>query len=184
VQSWDVAATIGDANDYSVCTTWLVAAGRFYVIDVFRARLEYPSLRRKVMELAERFKVQMILIEEAGFGHTLLQDLRTGLPSHITQPLGIKPLGTKSDRLVAQTAKIEAGHVYLPKEAPWLSDFLNEMLAFPNGRYDDQVDSVSQFLNWVQGFLRHSEAPIVPPIVIWGEPRPSWWGDWQGTTFP
>jgi predicted phage terminase large subunit-like protein len=183
VQSWDVAATIGDANDYSVCTTWLVAASRFYVIDVFRARLEYPSLRRKVIELAELFKVQIILIEEAGFGLTLLQDLRTGLPSHITQPLGIKPLGTKSDRLVAQTAKIEAGHVHLPKEAPWLSDFLNEMLAFPNGRYDDQVDSVSQFLNWVQGFLRHSETPI-PPIVIWGEPRPSWWGDWQGTTFP
>ena len=179
VQSWDVAATIGDANDYSVCTTWLVAAGRFYLIDVFRARLEYPSLRRKVIELAERFKAQTILVEEAGFGLTLLQDLQTGLPSHITQPLGIKPLGTKSDRLVAQTAKIEAGHVFIPKEAPWLSDFLHEMLGFPNGRHDDQVDSVSQFLNWVQGYLRYSDTPI----VAMGEPRPSWLGDWRGTGF-
>jgi predicted phage terminase large subunit-like protein len=180
VQSWDVAAAIGDSNDYSVCTTWLVSAGQFYVVDVFRARLEYPALRRKVIELAERFSPQTILIEDAGFGLSLLQDLRTNLPAHMTQPLGVKPVGTKSERLVAQTAKIEAGHVHLPKEAPWLSDFLNEMLAFPNGRHDDQVDSVSQFLNWVQGFLRYTEVIAVAPIVFSGEPRPSWWGDWRG----
>jgi phage terminase large subunit-like protein len=50
--------------------------------------------------------------------------------------------------MVAQSAKVEAGHVYLPREADWLDTFLLELLAFPNGRYDDQVDSVSQFLNW------------------------------------
>jgi predicted phage terminase large subunit-like protein len=178
VQSWDVAATIGDSNDYSVCTTWLVADSRFYLIDDFRARLEYPELRRKVIALAGEYNPQTILIEEAGFGLTLLQDLRTDLPSHVTQPLGIKPVGTKSDRLVAQTAKIEAGHVYLPKNEPWLSDLLHEMLAFPNGRHDDQVDSVSQFFNWVQGALRRSETPIAP-IVVLGEPLPHWLSDWR-----
>jgi hypothetical protein len=66
--------------------------------------------------------------------------------------------------------------VYLPKDPPWLSDFLHEMLAFPNGRHDDQVDGVSQFLNWAQGFLRHSETPI-PPIVVIGVNRPSWLSD-------
>jgi predicted phage terminase large subunit-like protein len=50
--------------------------------------------------------------------------------------------------MVAQSAKIEAGHVLLPQEAAWLDAFLLELLAFPNGRHDDQVDSVSQFLNW------------------------------------
>jgi phage terminase large subunit-like protein len=48
--------------------------------------------------------------------------------------------------LVAQSAKIEAGHVHVPKEAEWLDSFLLELLAFPHGRHDDQVDSVSQFL--------------------------------------
>ncbi len=43
---------------------------------------------------------------------------------------------------------IEAGHVLLPKSAPWLDDFLLEVLAFPYGRFDDQVDSLSQFLTW------------------------------------
>ena len=173
VQSWDVATTLADSNDYSVCTTCQVLDGRLYLLDVFRARLEYPALRRKLIGLAERHKAETILVEEAGFGLSLLQDLRSGLPPHITQPIGRKPLGTKADRLVAQTAKIEAGHVLLPKEAPWLSDFLNEVLAFPNGRHDDQVDSISQLLNWVQEHLRYSQVPLVAPIVF-SIPRPSW----------
>ena len=37
----------------------------------------------------------------------------------------------------------------LPREAPWLDTFLSEILAFPGSRHDDQVDSLSQFLNWV-----------------------------------
>ncbi len=43
---------------------------------------------------------------------------------------------------------MEAGHVLLPKEAPWLAMFLEELLAFPRGKHDDQVDNVSQFLKW------------------------------------
>jgi predicted phage terminase large subunit-like protein len=50
--------------------------------------------------------------------------------------------------MVAQSARIEAGHVHLPREADWLDTLLHELLAFPNGRHDDQVDSVSQFLQW------------------------------------
>jgi hypothetical protein len=50
--------------------------------------------------------------------------------------------------MVAQSAKIEAGHVQLPCEADWLDTLLLEMLGFPQGRHDDQVDSVSQFLKW------------------------------------
>ena len=65
------------------------------------------------------------------------------------RPLGRKPEGSKAERMVAQSGKIEAGHVYLPREASWLDTFMLELLAFPNGRHDDQVDSVSQFLNWV-----------------------------------
>ena len=50
--------------------------------------------------------------------------------------------------MAAQSAKIEAGHLHLPNEAEWLDSFHLEMLAFPQGRHDDQIDSVSQFLNW------------------------------------
>ena len=78
----------------------------------------------------------------------LLQDLRREPPPGMIHPIGCKPEGSKQDRMVAQSAKIEAGHVHLPREADWLDTLLLEFLAFPNGRHDDQVDSVSQFLNW------------------------------------
>jgi hypothetical protein len=66
----------------------------------------------------------------------------------LPRPISSKPDGSKMDRMLAQSAKIEAGHVHLPKQADWLDTFLLELLAFPHGRHDDQVDSVSQFLNW------------------------------------
>jgi predicted phage terminase large subunit-like protein len=48
----------------------------------------------------------------------------------------------------AQTARIEEGRVLLPESAPWLEEFRSEVMAFPNGRHDDQVDSLAQALAW------------------------------------
>jgi predicted phage terminase large subunit-like protein len=148
VQSWDIAMMTGEANDFSVCTTWRMIKADYYLIDVFRARLQYPDLRRKIASLVARHGANTILIEKAGPGLTLLQDLRSDLPNGMTCPIGVKPDGSKADRMVAQSAKIEGGHVHLPKQADWLDSFLLELLAFPHGRHDDQVDSVSQFLKW------------------------------------
>jgi predicted phage terminase large subunit-like protein len=148
VQSWDIAMMTGDTNDYSVCTTWQMIKADYYLVDVFRARLQYPDLRRKVASLTAKYDAKTILIENAGPGMALLQDLWRDLPPGMTRPLGRKPEGSKADRMVAESAKIEAGHVLLPRQAEWLDTFLLELLAFPNGRHDDQVDSVSQFLKW------------------------------------
>ncbi len=52
--------------------------------------------------------------------------------------------------MAARAALIEAGQVHLPEEAPWLADFQAEVMAFPHGRHDDQVDSMAQFLNWIE----------------------------------
>ena len=52
-------------------------------------------------------------------------------------------------RFNAQTAIIENGFVYLPREASWLADYLQEITTFPGSRYDDQADSTSQALAWI-----------------------------------
>ncbi len=49
IQSWDTATKAGMTNDYSVCTTWLMRGKDFYLLDVFRKRLEYPELRRAIL---------------------------------------------------------------------------------------------------------------------------------------
>jgi hypothetical protein len=43
---------------------------------------------------------------------------------------------------------IESGFVYIPEAAPWLAEYLHEMMVFPKGKHDDQVDSTAQFLEW------------------------------------
>jgi hypothetical protein len=65
-QSWDVAMMTGEANDFSVCTTWRMVGLDHYLIDVFRARLQYPDLRRQIADLAARHGAETILIENAG----------------------------------------------------------------------------------------------------------------------
>lgn len=144
-QSWDTASVAGKTNDYSVCTIWAVRAKSFYLIDVVRGRFEFPDLRNQILAQARRMKGSRVLIEDAGSGIGLIQDLkRTGG----VRATGIRPDRDKTARLESASLVVEAGDVYLPDFAPWLDEFLNELLAFPNGRFDDQVDSFSQFLIW------------------------------------
>jgi len=82
--------------------------------------------------------------------------LRQDATPRFPNPIGITPDGDKLVRMEAQTPRIEAGHVLLPKEAPWLGVFLEELLGFPSCKHDDQVDSVSQFLKWAWNRTRRS----------------------------
>jgi predicted phage terminase large subunit-like protein len=111
----------GDANDYSVCTTWWIIKADYYLVDVFRARLQYPDLRRMIASLAAKHGASTTLIENAGPGMAVLQDFWRDPAPGMPRPIGRKPEGSKVDRMVAQSAKIEAGHIHLPKEADWLA---------------------------------------------------------------
>ena len=158
VQSWDTAFKKNQENDYSVCTTWVYTNTGFYLIDVWRGRVEFPELKRKVVELAKLHTVNEILIEDKASGQSLIQELQrnTILP--------IKPIKVENDKIArvhSVTPIIESGKVYLPKEAHWLKEFLDEMEEFPNGEFDDTVDSVSQFLN----AMKVSKVPDLKEIV-------------------
>ena len=146
VQSWDTASSAGEMNDYSVCTTWLVRQPNAWLVDLWRGRLEYPDLQRKIQSLAAQWNSNRILIEQAGSGLSLIQSLSGSTSLNV---IGIVPRHDKATRLMSVSAMVEAGRVMIPKEAPWLADFRTELTLFPNARHDDQVDSLSQFLNWL-----------------------------------
>ena len=149
VQSWDTASKAEDLSDYSVCTTWRVKGNDYYLVHLMREKLNYPSLKRRVIEQARSFNADSIVIEDKGSGISLIQDLRGG-NENVPYPISFTPEIDKVTRMSAQSAKIEAGHVFLPRRAEWLDDFRAELLQFPYGRYDDQVDSMSQFFNWLE----------------------------------
>lgn len=144
VLSCDTAFKTGTQNDYSVITVWGVAEHGYYLLFVWRARVEFPDLKRKLTELASAWKPSAILVEDAASGQSLIQELRsTWLPI-----LPIKPDGDKVSRAHAITPLMESGRVYLPESAHWLMDYLDELAAFPVGVHDDAVDSTTQALNY------------------------------------
>jgi predicted phage terminase large subunit-like protein len=111
----------------------------------------------------------MILIEEAGPGLQLLQEMKSHPEPGVPVPIGIRPDCDKLQRMEAQSARFEAGQVILPDDAAWLADLLHELLGFPNARHDDQVDSVSQFLNWAESRPPPVKCPM--PISILKDPE-------------
>lgn len=145
IQSWDTAAKNGAQNDWSVCTTWFLFDKHYYLADVTRGRYEYPRLRETAIALADRFKPHAILIEDASTGMALAQELRQA-GTFSVQPISIEH--DKVGRLYLQQAKFEAGLVLFPKAAPYLPDLEAELLSFPQGKNDDQVDSLSQALGY------------------------------------
>jgi predicted phage terminase large subunit-like protein len=161
VQSWDTASKAEELNDFSVCTTWLMRENDYYLLDIVRKKLNYPDLRRTAIDQARRFTADSIIIEDKGSGTPLIQDLRRDPAPGIPYPIAFQPEVDKVTRMHAQSAKIEAGHVLLPRRALWLDDFRTELLQFPKGRYDDQVDSLSQFLNWIEQHQRN-RISVVP----------------------
>jgi predicted phage terminase large subunit-like protein len=147
IQSWDTANKPTELADYSVCTTWGLKGSNFYLLNVFRKKLSYPDLKRAVIEQNRLFNPTSILIEDRASGTQLIQELIEGGLSRVTR---YAPDGDKIMRLHAQTATIENGFVHLPTEAHWLDDYLRELMLFPNGRHDDQVDSTAQALAWIK----------------------------------
>jgi predicted phage terminase large subunit-like protein len=158
VISWDTAMKATELSDYSVGTVWgSVDDYWFFLLDLIRLKLEYPDLRRKVIETYHQWSnptilgnKPIILIEDAGSGTSLIQDLW----AQQIRAKRIKPDGDKIVRMATQAAKIEGGQVFLAQNASWLEDLRNELLAFPNGRHDDQVDSMSQALKWMSNRRR------------------------------
>jgi predicted phage terminase large subunit-like protein len=147
IVSWDTAMSSGELSSYSVCIVLLVRGETAYVLDVLRDRLEYPALKRKVIEIHKQWRLATrnyaLLIENKGSGMSLIQDLKQ-LNIHAIR---ILPDGDKIMRMNGQTARIEAGSVLIPESAPWLDEFRREMMAFPAGRHNDQVDALSQALD-------------------------------------
>ena len=138
LQCWDTAFKRGQENDWSVCVTWIHDGKGFYLVDVYRKRLEYPGLLKQIVQQADVHRPDFIFVEDSGSGQSAIQSLRTDtdlpvLPSPAT--------ADKPSRAHQVTGLIEAGRVFLPRNAHWLVDFLHEVHSFPKGTFDDQVDA-------------------------------------------
>ena len=117
LQSWDTASKGGPDNDWSVCTTWIVTRRKeWYLADVWRRRVDYP--KAAVQALAKHWKARRVLVEDAGAGTSLVQELR----GRVSGIIAVKPVGDKVSRMMDRS--LTAGSYadpFAPKPAGRLS---------------------------------------------------------------
>jgi predicted phage terminase large subunit-like protein len=143
IMSWDIALSEAETGDYSACVVLLRRKEVFYILEVVRGRFPFDALKRKVMEVKQRYGSSTLLIEDSPISRGLIQSLREKSINVTTY----KPDTDKQARVIAQTDLFAGGSVRFPRRAAWLEDFTAELLAFP-GRHDDQVDALTQGLAW------------------------------------
>ena len=156
IQSWDPAFVASPTSDYSVCTIWGRYEGKWYLLDLLRRRLDFTDLKDKIIAMQRLWSADRVIIEKDGSGRALAAQI------HKEGHLWVRSVSTgnknKEVRLIDQSARLISGDYILPANAQWFRELRREFMAFPDGIYDDQVDSISQFVAWInsnfgRGFL-------------------------------
>ena len=150
IVSIDSALSTSETADYSALTLVYTCGQIYYVMDAQRGRWDYETLKIKAMRFIERYgKKLTFVVEASGSGIPLILALRRA-GVHCFDHV---PKQDKITRAAVVLPIVEAGRVRIldkPDHNAWVEGFINELVTFPHGRYDDQVDSLVQLLRWAE----------------------------------
>ena len=153
--SWDMTFKDSKSSDYVVGQVWGRKGVDLYLLDLFRGQWDFTkTLEMFALMTAKYPRTHRWLIEDKANGSAIISVLKKQI--HGITP--ITPTESKLERAYAITPLIEAGNVYIPESATWLANFEDELLNFPAGAHDDQVDSMTQALN----FARQHTVSTIP----------------------
>ena len=149
IQSYDTAFSKRETADFSAITTW----GVFYpqeggppnliLLDSKKGRWDFPELKEQAYDQYGYWEPDTVIVEAKASGMPLTQELRQiGIPVvNYTPSKG----ADKVTRVHSVSPLFEAGMVWAPDEV-FADEMIEEVAAFPNGEYDDLVDSMTQAL--------------------------------------
>lgn len=144
IASWDCAFRDSKGSDFVVGQIWGVYGSYRYLLDQVHARMDFVGTLQAVANLNEKWKPNATLIEAKANGDAVINTLSASISGIVP----VEPQGGKEARVRACSPQIQAGNVILPRTA-WAHELVEEAAAFPVGRHDDQVDAMSQALNWL-----------------------------------
>ena len=165
LQSWDLAFKGSETSDWVVGQLWGKHGADLYLLDQLRGHWSFTESVEMVRTLTDRCAQRFprtaprILIEDKANGPAVIDTLRREVQGIIP----VEPDGSKTARAHAVTALFEAGNVLLPDKsiAPWVDEFRMELLRFPAGAHDDQVDAATQ---GIRRLAQGSSLSIAPEL--------------------
>lgn len=176
VQVWDTAFKEKAQNDPSACMTFGLSPSKYFILDVWTGKVEYPDLKRTAIAQHAKWKPHAVLIEDKASGQSLIQELRR---ETVIPVLPIQVDRDKVARANAISPQLEAGLVYLPEAAPWVADFVDECATFPNAAHDDQVDTLTMALDYARknaggmGVMEFMRQEAARAVAAKGTPAPT-----------
>jgi len=162
LMAWDTAFEKSNRADYSACTLWGVfekedengtMQSNLILLNALRDRLEFPALKKKVIEEWKGWEPDSMIIEKKASGAPLIYELRAmGIPVQEFTPV---KGNDKITRLNAVSDLFASGRVWAPN-THWAEEVIDEVASFPSGEHDDYVDTVSLALMRFRkgGFIR------------------------------
>lgn len=154
----DTAQKTKEHNDYSVFQCWgLGVDGNIYLLDLIRDKWEAPELLKRARDFWNKHKGQQwealligpllkFYVEDKSSGTGLIQQLKAGERERAIQPIPVEGIERNTDKLsrvIDAITYIDPGLVYIPEEAPFVTDFISECEAFNatmTHDHDDQID--------------------------------------------
>lgn len=144
LQSWDTAFKDTIGADFVVGQVWGKKDSKFYMLYQVRARLSFNDTKNMILNVRSKFpNASGILIEESANGYAIINELSSTIPGIVP----VKAIGSKESRARAITPYVEAHNVFLPADSTG-DMIIDECTRFPHGKNDDQVDALTQALNY------------------------------------
>lgn len=159
IQSWDTALTTKERSDWSVCHTWGVFTrdedntSNLILLNSAKGKWEFPELKRMAHLQYEEWTPDSVIVEAKASGQPLIDEMRrSGI---FVQDFSPGKGQDKIARLNAVADMFSAGHVWFPETA-WAQAVVEEIIAFPAGEHDDEVDACTLALRRARtgGLLR------------------------------
>lgn len=161
-QAWDFAITEGEQNDWTVGTTLLQDEyDNLYVLDVLRFRSsDGNAIIETILDYQQQWDAGLLGFEDGQIWKALASQFRKRCEERKIYPTYelLQPLTDKMVRANPLKGRMQIGKVYFAKNAAWFSDLQKEMLRFPAGKHDDQVDSLA----WAVRLTLTKSAPKMP----------------------
>ena len=162
--AWDLAIGQRDRNDYSVgIVVGVDEYDNLFVVDVVRGKYDGFELVEQILDLYETWRPGIVGIErghiEMALGPFLQKRTRErGLSEAYFKDLKVGRRD-KEARARAIQGRMQQGMVYFPKDAVWTGTMVAELLRFPNGAHDDQVDALAWIGLMMTEFATFYERP-------------------------
>ena len=170
-QAWDFAISEGKESDYTVGTCIGVDhRDNIYYLDQKRFRIQDGGfIVDEILDFAAQYDADVLGFEDGQiwkaieFQFQKRCEERRQFPSHEL----LKPLTDKMIRANPLKGRMQLGKVYFDKAAPYFTELHKEMLHFPAGKHDDQIDSLSWAVRLTLARAAPREKRVQPKMKSW-----------------